>query len=59
MERSATTITTARSEAGAAAVAVAAGWYRTRGGGLLTRPGAGDRAEAAARLRHRPLPSSS
>lgn len=58
MGRSATTIT-ARYGAGAAAVAVAAGCCLIRGGGLLTRPGAVDLAEAVAPRRHRPLRSSS
>lgn len=60
MGRSATTITTAKSGAGAAApAAAAAGCYRIRGGGLLTRPGAADPGEAAAPRRPRPLLSSS
>lgn len=52
-------IITARYGAGAAAAAVAAGCYRIRGEGLLTRPGAVDPAEAVAPLRRRPLLSSS
>lgn len=59
MGRSATTTTTARSGAGAAAAAAAAGCCRTRGEGLLTRPGAADPAEALAPPRHRPLLGSS
>lgn len=59
MGKSATTITTARYGAGAAAAAVAAGCYRIRGEGLLTRPGAVDLAEAVAPPRRRPHLSSS
>lgn len=59
MGKSATTITTARYEAGAAAAAAAAGCCRIRGAGLLTRPGAVDLAEAVAPPRRRPLLSSS
>lgn len=59
MGRSATTITTARYGAGAAAAAVAAGCYCIRGEGLLTRPGAVDPAEAVAPRRRRRRLSSS
>lgn len=58
MGRSAMTII-ARYGAGAVAAAAAAGCYRIRGGGLLTRPGAVDPAEVVAPRRHRPLRSSS
>lgn len=59
MGRSATMIITARYGAGAAAAAVAAGCYRIRGEGLLTRPGAVDLAVAVAPPHRRPLLSSS